>query len=312
MTTRTRIARIAATAAVLLAAPAFAQQPQGIAKDPLVPLKQGTGPIVLKMGNEQGTLQQFTALWSAGKVAADEWDAPAAKLPTKAELATFEFTASTGAPRVFYSWVSAAFSGKNAPQAGEVMRAGGRIQQFSAATVAEVDFPALAAGKLKSQAEFVVRAKGQWSPGEAKISALLPGKAALAVSPAVSGYRLSLGPTVQGAIIEGLEPFTLRPLQAATITLHTRPPVTEALQKLAAPQKVKQPVGAAKVLGGLPGRLELLGADGRTVFATIMLQDVQVEGGSPAKLGVLVKGGPGLVTLTAARAELEFFPMKIQ
>jgi len=311
MTTRTRIARIAA--AVLLAAPAYAQQPQGITKDPMPPLKQGAGPIVLKMGNEQGSLQGFTATWAGGKVAQDQWAAPAAMpLPTKAEPATLEFLASTGAPRTLYNWVTAAFSGKSVPQAGEVIRAGGRIEQFSGAVVGEVDFPELAAGKQKSEAEFVVRAKGQWLTGPAVKEAKAPVPPLAKMPPAVSGYRLSLGP-VQAASIEGLDPLTLRPLQPAKITLHTRPPTTEALQKLATQPKAKQPVGAAKAPGP-EGRLELLGADGRTVFATITLHDVQVEAASPLKPGVLsaVKAAPGLVTLTAARADVAFFPLKMQ
>ena len=141
MTTRTRIARIAATIAVLLAAPAYAQQPQGITKDPL---KQPAGSFVLKMGNEQGALQGFAATWTGGKVATDQWDAPDAKMPAKAEGAMFEFIASTGAPRMFYNWVSAAFSGKNVPQAGEVIRKSvmgvAHTEQFAAAVVGEVDF----------------------------------------------------------------------------------------------------------------------------------------------------------------------------
>jgi hypothetical protein len=315
MTTRTRIARIAATAAVLLAAPAYAQQP---IKDPL-PLKPGTGPIVLRMGNDQGTLLGFTSTWSAGKVAEDQWDAPAvaAKLPTKVEPATLEFIASTGAPRTFYSWVTASFAGKIVGQAGEVIRASvtgpGHIAQFSAAVVGEVDFPQFTVGKTR-EAEFVVRAKGQWLPGTAlkAMKAPIPALAKMpaATSALVSGYRLTLG-TIQAASVEGLEPFTLRPLQAAKITLHTPAPLTEALQKLE--PKTKQALGAGKAAGP-DGRLDLLAADGRTVFATIALRDVQVEISGLTKPGIVgavgaVKAGPGVVTLTAARAEPAFFPM---
>ena len=315
MTTRTRIARIAATIAVLLAAPAYAQQPQGITKDPL---KQPAGSFVLKMGNEQGALQGFAATWTGGKVATDQWDAPDAKMPAKAEGAMFEFIASTGAPRMFYNWVSAAFSGKNVPQAGEVIRKSvmgvAHTEQFAAAVVGEVDFPAFAAGKQKGEAEFVVRAKGQWLTGAgAKAPAPLAKMPPPAVSPAVSGYRLSFG-SGQAVSIDGVEAFTLKPLQPAKITLHTRSPATEALQKLAQ-SKTKQPLGVAKD-PAREARLELLGADGRTVLAAVTLPDVQVEAGSPEKPGMagaaIGKVAPGVVTLVAARAELAFFPSSLK
>lgn len=310
MTTRTRIARITAIAAVLLAAPAYAQ------------LKQGAAPIVLKMGNEQGTLLGFTYTWTGGKVAADQWDSPVAPPPAKAAPATLEFVASTGAPRTFYNWVAAPFRGMNAPQGGDVVRRSPtgvqQVAQFSGAVVGEVDFPAFTAAKQKQEAEFTVRARGQWLSGaatkEAKVPMPVLEKTSLVASPVLSGYRLSLG-SVQLAPIAGADPFTLKPLQPAKITLHTRPPTTEALQKLAMPPKTKQPVGETKA-PGLEGRLELLGADGRTVFATIMLHGVRLEAGGPASALAAIAGtappAPGLVILEAARTELAFFPLKLQ
>jgi hypothetical protein len=129
----------------------------------------------------------------------------------------------------------------------------------------------------------------------------------------LAGYRLSLG-KVDGSGVEGIGAFTLKPNQPLKLVLHTRPPTTQELEKIAKPTKADPKAIPGKGPGlkapGLEGRLELVASDGRTVLGTLTLHDVQVEPAGPAKAALpLIKGAAGTVELTAQRVELAFTPM---